>query len=375
MKERLINKISNGPGPTMVFFGGIHGNERAGVLALEELFIKLDKKHISGTVIGLFGNLTALRENKRFIDHDLNRIWTEEQLEQLETNEDLSADQREQKQLYYAIKEILKNESEPFYFIDLHTTSSPTPPFITINDALINRAFSRKTELPIVLGIEEYLQGPLLSYINSLGYVSLGFEAGQHKAPESVENCYNFCLKALLIADILKEKFFPSNRDLKTGLKGFYEVIDVFKVTELDSFEMISGFVSFDHINKGEKLALYNNLWIHSQYTARIFMPLYQNQGEEGFFVITKVNPIFLGLSRILRRMKADRILPFLPGIKWINRSKGILQADLRITKYFSKQFFHLLGFRNRLINENTIILYNRERVARTSDYKNTSWH
>ena len=29
-------------------------------------------------------------------------------------------------------------------------------------------------------GIEEYLNGPLLSYINELGYVAFGFEGGQH---------------------------------------------------------------------------------------------------------------------------------------------------------------------------------------------------
>jgi hypothetical protein len=44
-------------------------------------------------------------------------------------------------------------------------------PFITINDALINLKFSNCSPISIVLEIEEYLEGPILNYLNSLGYV------------------------------------------------------------------------------------------------------------------------------------------------------------------------------------------------------------
>ena len=79
-------------------------------------------------------------------------------------------------------------------------------PFITINDALINRKFSEQFPVPIVLGIEEYLNGPLLSYINQMGYVSLGFESGQHDDFSAITNSIAFVYLALVYSGVLKEE-------------------------------------------------------------------------------------------------------------------------------------------------------------------------
>lgn len=77
--------------------------------------------------------------------------------------------------MFTLLEDIINSNFGPFYFIDFHTTLSKTLPFITINDVVIDRKFSKFFLVPIALGIEEYLNGPLLSYINELGYVSLGF--------------------------------------------------------------------------------------------------------------------------------------------------------------------------------------------------------
>jgi hypothetical protein len=75
-------------------------------------------------------------------------------------------DEKQQLFIQETINLILEEESGPFYFFDLHTTSSDTIPFITVNDSLLNREFTSMYPLPSILGIEEYLEGPLLSYIN-----------------------------------------------------------------------------------------------------------------------------------------------------------------------------------------------------------------
>ena len=66
----------------MVAIGGIHGNEPAGVRALERLFELLAEEPLinpgftfKGELLALRGNLEALNQGKRFIDTDLNRIW------------------------------------------------------------------------------------------------------------------------------------------------------------------------------------------------------------------------------------------------------------------------------------------------------------
>ena len=58
--------------------------------------------------------------------------------------------------------------------------------------------------LTLLLGIEEYLQGPLLSYINTLGYVSLGFESGQHDNKQAILNNIAFINLALEYSNVIK---------------------------------------------------------------------------------------------------------------------------------------------------------------------------
>ncbi|MEM7382083.1 MAG: succinylglutamate desuccinylase/aspartoacylase family protein, partial [Bacteroidota bacterium] len=195
-EDRFIGKIVKPQGPTLVFFGGIHGNEPAGVKAIQKVFAALEDKQrdYKGSLFGIRGNIPACTLSKRFVEQDLNRLWTSKKIARISgiDRASRSIEENELVELYSIIKKILSLGSPPFYFLDLHTTSSPTAPFITINDALINRDFSKQFPVPVILGIEEYLNGPLLSYINALGYVSLGFESVQHHDPEAVRSAIAF---------------------------------------------------------------------------------------------------------------------------------------------------------------------------------------
>ena len=84
--ERVIGKYTqNIPGPTIIFVGGIHGNEPSGVIALKQVFNELSqiKPSIKGSIYGFSGNLTALSRGVRFIHEDLNRIWKTERMEEI----------------------------------------------------------------------------------------------------------------------------------------------------------------------------------------------------------------------------------------------------------------------------------------------------
>ncbi|MFT5998627.1 MAG: succinylglutamate desuccinylase, partial [Neolewinella sp.] len=81
--ERIIGHYRGAEaGPLVVAIGGVHGNEPAGVLALERLFDMLEDEprinpgfSFKGDLLALRGNLAALAAGVRFIDADLNRIW------------------------------------------------------------------------------------------------------------------------------------------------------------------------------------------------------------------------------------------------------------------------------------------------------------
>lgn len=380
--ERLLGKVEGErKGPTVVFFAGIHGNETSGVFALKEVFNSIKEKEIKGNLYAISGNLKALEQNKRFIDEDLNRIWTNYNVHALDIKKNKNTEQQEQTEIFNIVKQIITKHSGPFYFIDFHTTSSKTLPFITINDALINRKFSKQFPVPIVLGIEEYLNGPLLSYINELGYVSLGFESGQHDEKSSIENHKAFAYLAMVFARVLDKVELPKANEYYDQLKvacnnksDISEVIYLHKIKPDESFKMKNGFKSFQKVEKGTILATSNGKEIKSHKNAMLFMPLYQESGDDGFFIIKKIRPFFLKLSVVLRKFKADNLLAILPGISWDDKRKNVLKVNLKTTKFLAKPIFHLLGYRNRTMDQTHLKLYNRERIAKVDMYKNESW-
>lgn len=381
--NRIFHHISGDkPGSTIVFFAGIHGNEFAGVEALNNALRTVESKHIKGEIYGVYGNIKALKLKRRYIDSDLNRMWTAEHLKNLKKNHRLENEQIEQDELFYFINELLLKTTGPIYFIDLHTTSSQTLPFITINDAMINRKFSKCFPVPIVLGIEEYLEGPLLSYLNKQGFVALGFEGGQHDDPAAIKNCEAFIHLVLNCSGVLKK---PVHKNLEVyedhlteaskKVSSMFEVIHKHHIEPADKFEMVPGYISFQKVKKAELLAYSNNEPVYSEYTAKLFMPLYQKSGNDGFFIIRPIPSIFLKLSAFLRRIKADTLLTWLPGITWENKKNGVLKADLKVTRFMAKSIFHLFGFRNKQIDQTHMLLYNRERVAKKNMYNNEPWY
>ncbi|GAA0189268.1 hypothetical protein GCM10009122_49240 [Fulvivirga kasyanovii] len=378
--DRIIGHIRGTlPGPTLVFTAGIHGNEPSGVFALRAVLndIKRKKLRIKGNIYALSGNLTALEKGERYTSRDLNRLWTEKILDQL-FRQRLHAyddDTLQQLDIYQTIKGILSADKGPFYFMDLHTTSCETMPFLTINDTVLNRKFTSQYPVPIILGIEEYLEGPMLSYINELGYVAFGFEGGQHDAREAIENHESFIYLSLALAGCLQpddvefDVHYKKLAALTGDKKEFYEIFYRYQVKELESFKMKPGFNNFQHIPQGAELATSNGKIVKSPAASLIFMPLYQNQGNDGFFCIRKIPKTFLKLSATLRKLRFDKLLVLLPGIRWTSPHQNALLVNKKIARFFTRQLFHLLGYRSRYIDKNHIIMKNRESASRDEEY------
>ncbi|MDH3697036.1 MAG: succinylglutamate desuccinylase/aspartoacylase family protein [Flavobacteriaceae bacterium] len=388
-QKRLIGHLKRGTGgPTLIFFGGIHGNEPSGVSALDGLFNTLERRknefQVNGEIFGLCGNLPALKGGVRFVDRDLNRLWTPPELDRIfEGNvNDLKSEETEAFEIYHLLREILLNSAPPFYFIDFHTTSADTIPFITINDALINRKFAQQFPVPIILGIEEYLEGPLLSFINTKGYVCIGFESGKHSDPVSITNSEAMAWLCLQQAGVFKEApsdlFTEQNRVLENATKGnthFYEITFRESITDSDNFMMYPGFENFDWVKKGVLLANLNGEEKEATKNTLIFMPLYQKQGEEGYFYIRRIGNWALRLSARIRKLKAHKWITLLPGIRGTKEGGLGVMVDLRVARFFSKALFHLLGYRSKKIDKNHLVIYNRELMANSDMYKDCPWY
>ena len=295
--DRIIGQIDGEePGPCLIFTGGIHGNEPSGVLALHHVMQELQEHNtaIRGSMIALAGNLWALERAERFHKKDLNRLWNTKNVGRLRNGTFVPSneDEKQQENLYHIIQNILATKEGPFYFFDLHTTSSSTIPFLTVNDRLLNRKFTQQYPLPLILGIEEYLDGPLLSYINELGCISFGFESGQHDDRVSLDNHIAFTYLSLVFSGAVDKESINYNHYFQTLSnlpRSIYEIYFRYEIKKNEKFVMEPGFTNFQRIYQGELLAKSNEQPVLSPHHAIIFMPLYQSQGDDGFFMIRKI--------------------------------------------------------------------------------------
>ncbi|MFY0606066.1 MAG: succinylglutamate desuccinylase/aspartoacylase family protein [Cyclobacteriaceae bacterium] len=377
--DRIIGKMG-GEGPCVVFFGGIHGNEPSGVFALKQVFEELERSQVKtqGQFIGLAGNLWALERNERFQHEDLNRMWNSERIQAMKEGNfhPKTEDEKQQLSLFSTLVEIINNHSGPYYFFDLHTTSSETTPFLTVNDSLLNRQFCEQYPVPMILGIEEYLDGPLLSYLNEEGYVSFGFESGQHDELSSINNHVSFIYLSLVFAGVLDASDINFQHHLASieHSNSIYEIFHRHQLSSNESFQMTPGFSNFERVKKGTQLAVSNGVPIIAAENTTLFMPLYQPKGEDGYFEIRVVPKIFLRLSTLFRLLRLDRILPYLPGISWTTSQKESLKIDLKIARFLAKSILHLMGYRSKTENGGYLIAKNREARSRSSEYKGARW-
>ncbi|MFS4416193.1 succinylglutamate desuccinylase/aspartoacylase family protein [Maribacter sp. 2307ULW6-5] len=385
VSERIVGHVrSSRQGPTIVFFGGIHGNEPAGLEALKRVFGKLkgSKSHIKGSIYAVAGNLGALLQGVRFQEEDLNRIWLPQRLEKTaHGHAPSSPDEKEMRALHQLIHQITESDRPPYYFMDLHTTSGHTDPFIVVNDSLLNRKFTSHYPLPIVLGIEEYLAGALLSYINELGYVSFGFEAGQHADPRAVTVAEHFIWYSMALAGGLElapqtlQMHYSALALGKFPKATFMEIYHQFTIGKGDHFKMAPGFENFQKIPKGRTLATLNGEPLITQEERKIFMPLYQEKGAEGFYFVKRTPLFFLILSKYIRKIKAERLLLWLPGVSRSRETPSALLVDKRTARFMAISFFHLLGYRVRRRGAHHLELQGRDRTSRDRAYQDAPWY
>ena len=355
--RRIVGQVrGTRPGPLVLVIAGLHGNEPAGVRALERLFRSLDEHQtpVRGEVIGLAGNLAALRRGRRFLVRDLNRAWTRRRIAAIRARP-RDVEEAEQLELLELIEEILRGRESESIILDLHTTSSESIPFCTLGDTIRNRDFARRLEIPVVLGIEEQIHGALLEFIGARGPVTVGIEGGQHDDPSSVDFHEHVLWTALVQAGCLDPADVPdyeARREVLIRARGnlsrFFEVRARRAVRPGDGFAMRAGFRNFEPVTLGQPLADDRRGAVLAPERGRIFLPLYQEQGDDGFFIVRPIREAWLRLSTVLRHLRLDLLAPLLPGVHKSRRRPDTLLVDRRVARWQVTQLFHLLGYRKR---------------------------
>jgi succinylglutamate desuccinylase len=366
-RDHVIARFrDDGDGPTLIVVGSIHGNERGGSDALRNVAqqIRRDDIELAGRVFLIEGNVRALSSGVRFIDSDLNRHWTQANIEGVGRDR---AEDIELAELLGVFREILGTAKDEVYVLDLHSTSADGLPFATLGDTLRNRHFAQQFPVTVLLGIEEQLEGTMLEYLNNLGAVTLGFEGGQHVSDRTIANHEALVWLAMVNAGIARAADIPdiarSRRDLErqTRPERIIEVRYRHAIEPADEFVMNPGFNNFDRVTAGQVLAKDRRGPVLSPETGLLLMPLYQKKGEDGFFIGRKVAPFWIRLSEVLRNLKLANLMHMLPGVRRHPTDAESLIVNTTVARFFPLQIFHLLGFRRRVWRNHALVVSRRK--------------
>lgn len=388
LSDRLIGRYGGGSdGPLLLCIGGLHGNEPAGVEALRRVHRRLAdaRPPFRGQLVALAGNLTALSRGSRFVDEDLNRVWTLDRIAALEeaVREDAptpaaldTVEGEQQRQLLRAVRGVLGTaDREEVCCLDLHTTSSRSVPFLTLSDSLRNRSLAMNFPVPIVLGLEEEVEGTLLDFLDHLEVAGVGIEGGHHEDPTSVDHLERAVWIALVSLGMVELADVPEHDGLRrrlrqaaVGIPSLFEVRYRHALREGDAFRMEPGYENFRPVDAGERVGRDRRGEIRVPEPGRIFLPLYQEKGTEGYFLVREVAPVWLQISAVLRRLRLDVALRWLPAVRPHPERKESVVIHPRAAGPTLVNLFHLLGYRRERPEDGRLVLTRRKAVAEDPD-------
>ncbi|MFG0328187.1 MAG: succinylglutamate desuccinylase/aspartoacylase family protein [Phycisphaerales bacterium JB037] len=357
-------------GPTLIVVGGVHGNEPAGLLAAQRVAASLRDDQLLGRFVALAGNLQALNfspppgtPHPRYLLRDLNRAFTPELIARATARDELDAATKpdlelaEVRGLIEAIDDQL-DPARPAILLDLHTVSAESPPFVAVEDALPAREFARSFGLPLILGIEEELPGLLMDWAtNHRRCISMVIEGGRHDDPDSIdahEAIITIALDRAAVAAIPPERLATARATLRRFAGRFADrIYDVRHRQRIEhpSFEMLAPARAFARVRFGAPLAREHHRLIEAPIPGVLFMPNRQPvrpPGDDGFFIIRPVRPVWLACSAHLRSSeRLHRWLPrILPGVRRRPDHPHQILIAPRIASVLKRQVLHLLGYR-----------------------------
>ena len=304
MPAGIIGRVrGDAPGPLLLCIGGLHGNEPAGVRALEAVVetIAARRGSMKGDFVAVAGNLPALEAGRRFIAYDLNRVWTlagvaEASSPRVAEGGPPQPEDLERVRIIEVLDEVARSRRGPVYVLDIHTTSGGGGAFTTATDAARNRRFAMAIPVPLVMRLDEHLEGTFNSYMDHLGYTAAVFECGQHEEAEARVRAASAVWLAIRAAGLLGDGDAPeaaaASRTLGRAYRGLPRVLEStyrHPVEPHDRYRMRPGFRNFQPVRAGDVVGDDRRGEVAVPSSGRLLMPLYQEQGEDGFFVVREI--------------------------------------------------------------------------------------
>lgn len=288
-------------GPVFIALAGMHGNESYGVAALRKVDEYLEKSGgiLHGEWLGIAANLSALKNRVRFVHEDMNRIWFPSIVDKIRRSKPSqieSSERREIKSMLEIIDPYLSQKNREIVFVDLHSFSAPGGLFVITPRNSENQKKMAGLSVPLIFGIDDTLRGTALRYFYDQGHLSMAFEGGGHHETRTLYNMVSYLMllserfdlinpKAIDGYELFREQIQKEASHLPNRVELVYQHI----IEPGDNFVMLPGFENFQPIKKGQWLADDRNGQIKSPEDGYMLMPLYQKQGNDGFFIVREV--------------------------------------------------------------------------------------
>ncbi len=300
--ERVLGTVSTGErgGPLVLVTVGIHGNEPAGLHAMRRVLRDLGRAEValSGRLAAFVGNRAGLARNVRYVDEDMNRLWSRGRVDALRRAEPAadSTERGEQRELLDLLETELSAADGGVTHLDLHSTSGHGPPFTIASGPVASRAAAERLGVPTLLGLDPLIAGTLIEYVGGLGHSAVVIEGGQNEAAVTVDHHESAVWLTLCGAGVVAERAVPGglarHRDrlaaASAGLPAAIEVAYVHRLEPGEAFAMLPGFKNFQAVAAGELLAHAGPglaREVRAPSAGILLMPRYQGQGLDGFFL------------------------------------------------------------------------------------------
>ena len=292
--DHRLGDVNQGrPGPTVVLSGGMHGNEPAGVRAICRILATLrqDDVPVAGRLLGLCGNVGALRLGVRYTDRDLNRHWDAPSVAQLRATHGHTAEDVEQLELLHAFDEAVAQARGPVVHLDLHSMSADGVPFIVVCDHPQSVALARQLCLPGIAGLDKAIPATTIEYFTALGHIALAVEGGQHQSPSTEDTLESVAWLLLASVGAIAWSAVPDLAGRRERLRARGLDLPAVKVTYRhgispnDHFRMRPGYRNLQPVHAGEVLAEDDHGPVRAPADGWILLPLYQPVGTDGFFI------------------------------------------------------------------------------------------
>lgn len=216
---------SDNAGPTLLITALIHGNEICGAWALKEL-LAAGLRPKKGRLVLAFCNLAAFdtldvaaHDAARFVDEDMNRVWTSDKLDQPVTQERRRA------------LELRKWVEAADWLLDIHSMHEPSPPL------MMTGMLKRNVDLAKRLGVPQHVimdvghkDGTRMRDFAQFGdpqsqALALLIECGYHGALSSIDTARNVVAHFLLESGLVDTTDLPGHWTL--AQKGPQTVLQV----------------------------------------------------------------------------------------------------------------------------------------------------